>query len=67
MEIMETEQYKIDIGSGFVYYRNTLADAEKLAEMLDFDISKKFVVAKNWYDYPHLTNEFRKCEIKKIN
>lgn len=34
MEIIETEQYKIDIGSGFVYYRNTLADAEKLAENL---------------------------------
>ena len=38
-----------------------------LSEISGFDISKKFVVAKNWYDYPHLTNEFRKCEIKKIN
>lgn len=59
------KQYEINIGSGFVYYRNTLTDAEKLAEMLDFDISKKFVVAKNWYEYPHITNIFRKCEIKK--
>lgn len=64
--VRHIKKYKVDFGSGFYHYVNSLDQALKDADKAGFDLDRLVKKGKYWYVECE-GNPFRHCEISQTN
>jgi hypothetical protein len=64
--VRHIKKYKVDFGSGFYNFIDSLDEALRMADKAGFDLDRLVKKGKYWY-VEHENNPFRHCEITQIN